>query len=500
MTERILGEPGPTRRRRLRLLLPLLALTVLIVVLGAPSAGALDTTSPPTFTYVKDEDCSKTPACADDQPGQKDLSAHAVANPAPNDLWVSWKWDVTSLSGGNTGDACALFDTDQSGTAGAGRVDFSVCVTIANSPAAQVVNLSPRIYTCGDAKVDRCTSTVALVPKPYGTACSVQQSGIDNSDPWHSGQTDTVAVCHIDLADVGGASASKLVNTCSYPSEQPNSDPSDCVLIPRDAFLKIIKNAGGETTNFNFSVSGGATATPTIAGGSNTTIAIKSSTSTNVTEALPSSEWEFVSANCLNGAGAAVGTLDNTAPDFGRTGFSAASDETITCTFTNALKAAPQLKITKSCVSKHAAADRFQPQNGGSDVGSALDCGESTTISLSPNTAYSITEVGSAGANLANYETPSYSSACSSASGLARGAATPECIITNTLKLFKLIVIVCDGAELHSSAVTLPQGQNSTNTLGAAPAGVSEVALCGSAGASYSRKSGTYSPEVVINP
>ena len=421
MTERILGEPGPTRRRRLRLLLPLLALTVLIVVLGAPGAGALDTTSPPAFTYVKDEDCSKTPACADDQPGQKDLSAHAVANPTPNDLWVSWKWDVTSLSGGNTGDACALFDTDQSGSAGIGRVDFSICVTIGGSPAAQLTALSPRIYTCGDAKVDRCTSAVVLVPKPYGTACSVQQSGIDTSDPWHSGQTDTVAVCHVDLADVGGAASSKLINTCSYPSEQPNSDPSDCVLIPRDAFLKIIKSAGGETANFNFSVSGGATATPRSREGPNETISIKSGTSTSVTETLPTAEWEFVSANCLNGSGAAVGTLDNTAPDFGRTGFTAASDETITCTFTNALKAAPQLKITKSCASsnpsKHAETDRFQPQNNGSDVGAALDCGESTTISLSPNTAYSITEVGSAGANLANYETPSYSSACSSATG-----------------------------------------------------------------------------------
>ena len=26
-----------------------------------------------------------------------------------------------------------------------------------------------------------------------------------------------------------------LLNTCSYPSQQPNSDPSDCVLIPGKA-------------------------------------------------------------------------------------------------------------------------------------------------------------------------------------------------------------------------------------------------------------------------
>ena len=178
------------------------------------------------------------------------------------------------------------------------------------------------------------------MPKPYGTACSVQQSGIDNSDPWHSGQTDTVAVCHVDLADVGGAPSSKLVNTCSYPSEQPNSDPSDCVLIPRDAFLKIIKDAGGETTDFNFSVSGGATATPTIAGGSQHHHLDQERHLDQRDRDSADAEWEFVSANCLNGSSAAVGTLDNTAPDFGRTGLTAASDETITCTFTNALKAA----------------------------------------------------------------------------------------------------------------------------------------------------------------
>jgi hypothetical protein len=110
--------------------------------------------------------------------GQKDLSAHAVATPSPTDLWVAWKWDETSISGGNTGDACSLFDT---GAPNAGRVNFAVCVTIAGTPAAQVANTSPRIYTCGDGKVDRCTSQYALVPKPYGTACSVNQAGVDRT-------------------------------------------------------------------------------------------------------------------------------------------------------------------------------------------------------------------------------------------------------------------------------------------------------------------------------
>ena len=58
-----------------------------------------------------------------------------------------------------------------------------------------------------------------------------------------------MAVCslHAALSDVGGAGTANLVNTCSYPSEQPNSDPSDCVLIPRDAFIQIDKDATPDT-------------------------------------------------------------------------------------------------------------------------------------------------------------------------------------------------------------------------------------------------------------
>jgi hypothetical protein len=431
MTDRLLGPTGPERKRRLRLLIPLFMVCLIVGAIGASSAGALTTSSPPSFTFVKDEDCTKTPACADDQPGQKDLSAHAVASPSPGDLWVAWKWDELSLSGGNTGDACALFDT---GAPNVGRVNFAVCVTIAGNPAVQSTN-SPRIYTCGDGKVDRCTSTYTLRPKPYGTACAVNQSGVDRTDPWHSGQQDTTALCHIDLNDVGGATSAKLVNTCSYPSQEPTSDPSDCVLIPRDAFLTIAKNAGSDTTtNFNFTVSGGASATPTVTAGSSTTIAIKSGTATSVTEQLPSTDWQFVSATCTGG------TNNGTAITNGRSGIIAASDATVTCTFTNALTPPGVLTINKSCPSgAHATTDRFQPKDGTANAGSAIACEGSTTYSPAPNTAYTITEAGAGtpAANLANYTT-TYSNGCSGS--LARGA-TATCTITNTLKAAPVVTI-----------------------------------------------------------
>ena len=75
----------------------------------------------------------------------------------------------------------------------------------------------------------------------------------------HKGTTDTRAICHIDLAAVGGSTNTKLVNTCSYPSQEPTSAPADCVLIPADSFLKIVKNASPIDETFSFTTTGYAT-------------------------------------------------------------------------------------------------------------------------------------------------------------------------------------------------------------------------------------------------
>jgi uncharacterized repeat protein (TIGR01451 family) len=111
-----------------------------------------------------------------------------------------------------------------------------------------------------------------------------------------------------------------------------------------------------------------------------------------------------------------------------------AVDQAATCTITNTLKPAPQLTISKACPGgKTVATDRFQPRNNGVDVGAALDCGDSATITLTPDAGYAITEVGagSPAASLASYTT-AYSASCTDAQGLPRGAPTPTCTITNT--------------------------------------------------------------------
>ena len=106
----------------------------------------------------------------DDQPGQKDLTkfcrglASDIAS-CTADFAINWNWDVTALSGGNTGDACALFDTDNDGFA-----NFALCVTIEKSPARQAAN-SPRLYKCDNTRSDRCPIR-AREHRRHGGPCS----------------------------------------------------------------------------------------------------------------------------------------------------------------------------------------------------------------------------------------------------------------------------------------------------------------------------------------
>ena len=81
---------------------------------------------------------------ADDEPGQKDLNqaCEEFGDFLPFDRHVSWNWDNTQWSGNNTGDACALYDTQGVGGDGDDYANFAVCVTIGangQDPATQVV-------------------------------------------------------------------------------------------------------------------------------------------------------------------------------------------------------------------------------------------------------------------------------------------------------------------------------------------------------------------------
>jgi hypothetical protein len=166
-----------------------------------------------------------------DEVGQSDLTRLGVdSSGLPASMLVGWSWDTIALPGANTADACALFDTDNDG-----RVNVSLCVTIEGRPAVQTT-ASPRLYGCGDDSVDRCTSPAPVAS--FGSTCSVSQTATDPFPDGESSPADTTATCTIQVADVGGSNA-RLANTCSYPSQVPNSAPRDCVLVPRDGFIVI---------------------------------------------------------------------------------------------------------------------------------------------------------------------------------------------------------------------------------------------------------------------
>jgi hypothetical protein len=212
------------------LLAPLALLAVgAVMLIGASSATALDTDG---SHYSTQQDQGG----ANDVPGQKDLTIQGTnTSDMPTAINVLWNWDDTSVGGGNTLDGCALFDTDTAG-AGLGNADAAFCATVGNLSNSNhtLVLQSTTLYTCGDTRNDRCSSQIAVVsPVSAGTVCG----GLDansNTNPFTGGNPDTRIFCTVVLGDIDATNA-VLLNTCSYPSQQPNSDPSDCVLIPGKA-------------------------------------------------------------------------------------------------------------------------------------------------------------------------------------------------------------------------------------------------------------------------
>jgi hypothetical protein len=221
MTERILGEPGLERKRRMRLF-PLLVLLSAIMLIGVSQAsGAFGAPTP-------DVDG------ANDVPGQKDLSSQNVDYAGlPNTIITQWNWDELKTSGNNTLDACSLLDSDSPTN---GFADFAVCGTTKGTAENPIVTTTT-LYSCGDTRADRCSSQLGIIPSP--PALSSCTSAVSATDPF-GGQgkarganypDDLQATCNLVLDDFGVAvNTLVLINTCSYPSQQPNSDPSDCVL------------------------------------------------------------------------------------------------------------------------------------------------------------------------------------------------------------------------------------------------------------------------------
>ncbi len=191
-----------------RALATLVALISIVVIPVAPQARAV-------HNFVTYPDVGGI----DDSPNQSDLVETSVDYSHLDDplraFWVSWSWDETGFNGANTGDACALFDSDLDGF-----VNYAICVSVGGNPAVQQAG-SPQLFQCpGDNLANRCNpaSPISL----GSSTCSV--------DPILPGDTDTVATCEVIMDDIGGGPGTSYVNTCSFTSIVPNSAARDCIL------------------------------------------------------------------------------------------------------------------------------------------------------------------------------------------------------------------------------------------------------------------------------
>jgi hypothetical protein len=280
--------------------------------------------------------CTNDTQGANDEPGQKDLTKMCYdGSGTPTSVYAEWDWDEISWSGSNTGDACALFDTD-----GDGFANYAVCVTVGGNPASQQSN-SPRIYSCNDSRIDRCAGD-SLIAGPYQSQCEV---AIANNQPFGQGSDspkDTVAKCSIKLSEVGGGSVAKLIDVCSFPSQQPNSDPSDCVVIkPNAGKLEVVKivSPANDTGLFNLKIDGttyasnvgnnGTTTEKVVTTGSHT-ISETAGTNTSLT-----SYTTTIVCKDKNGSGAIIAQGSPTGSTTRQLSVSVADASDIVCIITN---------------------------------------------------------------------------------------------------------------------------------------------------------------------
>ena len=180
---------------------------------------------------------------------------------------------------------------------------------------------------------------------------------------------------------------------------------------------------------------------------------------------------------------------------------SLAAGENKVCSITNSRK--PTLTVNKVCVP---AADSglFKLQIDGTAFGGNASndsaCGGSTGAQVVSTGSHTVSEAAGANTSLSHY-TSVINGDCSAAGAVSLAyGENKTCTITNTKRVFKLIVLVCAGNSLYRSEVTLTNGVPSpgTKTLVSPPAGVTAAELCGLGGAAYDVGIGSFAPSVTI--
>jgi hypothetical protein len=304
-------------------------------------------------------------AGANDQPAQVDLNCFSRADNVSGRLWVQWTWDdINSWTGaGQTGDACALIDTDNDGNA-----NYAFCARIYNpngdpTQIAQVTPGSPILYKCTDNAPDRCTSKTHVELLDASSVCTINQVA-DGFPGLGDDGYDIQAQCNLKLTDLSPTATNAnidLLNVCSFPSGSPNSNPFDCVVTPAAGFLVITKattptnadayfaytlrndgntiNATATNGEDQWAVQGGAesAALPILPG------------TYSLNEQMPTN-WNLNSISCTRD-GSSVGTTSGS-----NSTFTIVQGQTTTCAFTNTLTASQTITFTVTVTNNSAEA------------------------------------------------------------------------------------------------------------------------------------------------
>lgn len=276
--------------------LALLLLVTTVTLLGASLVAAHGITIvPPRYAGGIQVDIDPPPGPAvNDVPGQVDMTMMGRDTSVNPDVRIFWNWDSTTSWAGNgqTGDACALFDTGDVDA----FINYVVCARVQNASAnpAQVIILPPSadhpvyLFDCSNKKNDRCTNPA---PRPYTagqvlagplTAAdnTLTQSGagdlVNETDPFPAGESsphDTSIEIRVD--DTLVPAGVRLANVCSYPSagNGGNNNPFDCVVTPGVQYgtlrvtKTIVNDNGGSKgfADFSFTAGSGSSTTGVIA-------------------------------------------------------------------------------------------------------------------------------------------------------------------------------------------------------------------------------------------
>jgi uncharacterized repeat protein (TIGR01451 family) len=334
------------KERRHRKRLPALVLVTALASAVSPFYLVLPaqaTSLPPSnFFTVRDT------GGVNDEVGQGDLTQMGRDDTDPGTFKLFWSWDDASWPGANTGDACAMFDTN-----GNGDIDFAVCAEVGAGSGSTVVQSagSPSSWTCDDSKNDRCAGpTAAASGATVGTLSTFDTSAnadlVTDTDPFAGGSdapNDSSVQVRIPKASLPAGAV--LANVCSFPSigNGGNDDPKDCVVNPGGGYLVIHKFSDNDnSTVFPFTLNPGGTAIPVTGNSDSATQFLAAGSGYSFSEAVPSG-WVFTNAFCFTQGQRFTGTPSGT----GVTNFTIEAGRTTTCDVTD-VKESPDLGLTKS--------------------------------------------------------------------------------------------------------------------------------------------------------